>query len=443
MSRVAVVFPNLREISGELEICPNDLRALGRLNGSDLSVVDLRECNLSALGIQGLCRGSPNLKRLCLRNVAPDYNFVDATVHFIVTNCPKIEALSLDFWLELTDVSMVYLSQLQYLRELNLTECHKLTSAAVQDFLRANQRLEVLILCDDSDLDVNSAPEYIDSALLTCIGLNCPKLTKLLLDLPNTSDVTDASLTNIARGCPLLEELRFAEFKKPNTLLPTLGACCPLLKRLYLRSVLFSDDDLLALCKGCPGLLSLRLPECHCLSNTAVGTIAFHCKKLQGLLLTESSTVTDQSMSTLFSSCTGLRSVHLGRLVPLTSASILTLLQNCPLLQSLGLDWEYSQTYDTVAACTDVSQAVELARSQAITDETLAQIPICCKELKILRLYHCHFISNAAVWSLINSCKGLTEFTVHSCQHAKPSPECLAKYQAIGEQYRGLKVSWG
>ena len=436
-----MAFPNLSEFSGRVDCFTPDLRALGRLKGSDLSVVDLSDCHLSELGIQGLCKGSPNLKRLCLSSGSCKLESVDATVQSIVANCPKIETLSFDNWFKLTTQSMQYLSQLEFLRELNLDGCSP-TSVAVQAFLRVNQRLESLVFCYDWDVECDIALIIIDSSLLACIGLNCPKLTKLMFELHETSDVTDASLTDMLRGCPLLEELRFAGFKKPNTLLPTLGACCPRLKRLFLSALSFTDNDVTALCQGCPALLSLRLPQCHYLSNVAVETIASHCKKLQELVLTESSTVTDHSMSALFSSCTCLRSVQLGQLALLTSRSVLALLLNCPLLQSLSLDWEYSLINDLIAASANESEAAELIRSKAITDETLAQIPVCCKELKILRLSHCHAISRAGVWALIDNCKRLTELEVYNCRFSNPTAECRKKYVAIGERYRGLKVSW-
>ena len=209
-----------------MEVNTQDLYALGRLKGSDLTVVELSYSYIYDLGIQDLCKGSPNLKRLCLRsnNGGFQLEFADATVQSIITNCPKIETLSLDGWLGLTTQSLIYLAKLQFLREISLDDCDQLTSVAVQALLRANQRLETLILCEDSDLSSYTAPTYIDSALLTSIGTNCTELIKLHLKLPETSDVTNATLTDMFRGCSLLEELRFAEFRKPNTLLPTLGA---------------------------------------------------------------------------------------------------------------------------------------------------------------------------------------------------------------------------
>ena len=245
----------------------------------------------------------------------------------------------------------------------------------------------------------------------------------------------------MVRGCPLLEDVQFSEIELTNTLLPTLGACCPLLKRVFLRSVSFSDDDMTALCQGCPGLLSLRLPKCQDI-GAAMVTIASHCKKLQELMLTDNEKITDQSLCALFASCTDLRSVYLGRLMQLTSSSVLALLHNCPLLQSLSLDCEYSLIHCKLNSCTDKSEIAELIRSKAITYETLDHIPICCKGLKVLHLSHCHFICEGGVWALIDECKGLAELTVKYCQQAKPSPECKEKIKEIGKRYRGLEVEW-
>ena len=444
ISKVALANPNLSEISGRMSCFPGDFCALGSLNGSDLSVVDFISCYLSELAVQGLCKGSPNLKRLRLKNVAYNNNLksVDVAVQSIVTNCPKIETLSLDGWPNLTADSMVFLSQLDFLRELSLVGCRSLTSDAVQTLVRANQRLETLIFSDDWDVEYDHEPSFVNAALLNCIGSNCPRLSELMFELPETSDVTDAVLTDMVRGCPLLKELRLTEFKEPNTLLPTLVACCPLLKRLFLCAVSFTDNDLLALCQGCSGLLSLRLPECQGISNTSVNIIASHCKKLEELMLVVNEDITDASLSALFSSCTDLRSVHLGLLVQLTSESVLALLHNCPLLQSLGLDWRGALIDDAISACTDESEAAELVRSKAITDATLAEIPVCCKGLKILRLFHCNYISRAGVCALMDSCKHLTELQVRNCKLAKPTAECCAKCEAISLGSRGLGVCW-
>ena len=199
---------------------------------------------------------------------------------------------------------------------------------------------------------------------------------------------------------------------------------------------------MVALCMGCPDLLSLRLPECHYISNMAVNAIAYHCKKLQELVLTDNNNITDQSMCALFSSCTDLRHVNLDRLVLLTSAGVLTLLRNCPSLQSLSLNWEYSLINDLIAASANESEAAEIIGSKGITDETLEHIPICCKELKILRLYYCNFISRTGVWTLIGRCKSLVELEVRYCKLAKPTRRCWAKCKAIGKRYRGLKIKW-
>ena len=106
-SRMSKAFPNLVEISGK-NIDEAGLRALGTLNGSCLSNVQfdrigINDGNLLDKAIDAFCKGSPNLKRLCLTdwNVI-DSHITDAAVKSVVKYCQQIEKLSLKDWTDVT-----------------------------------------------------------------------------------------------------------------------------------------------------------------------------------------------------------------------------------------------------------------------------------------------------------------------------------------------------
>ena len=411
-------------------------------------MVEFEECkDANELGIIGLCKGSPNLKKLSLK-YRGRVGFTDAVVLAVTTHCPDIEVLSLNGWWLVSDAAMAYLGSLSSLKEVCLCLCPNLTSAGVQNLIKANNNLEVLILSEIDEEYMYSAEPFIDAALLACIGNHCPRLIKLQLTIPEEgSDVTDAILTTMLAGCPLLEELILGEFNKPNNVMPTLAAHCTHLKRLLLFKVDLTAAGVALVCKHCPELRSLKLVECHRLidGDNAVFAIAAYCPKLQEFTLTCNSTVHDESLCALFKACTDLRAVRLELNIRTTGQSTLTLLQSCHKLKCLNVE---------VFKCTDISslgiatygkalEHLKLSSELQDNDDPVVLISKSCPRLKTITLYHCFDITESCVRAVLANCPHLVELRVMvpdglTLLSAEFKTEC----EGIGERYRGPRLTW-
>ena len=374
--------------------------------------------------------------------------FTDAAVLAVTTHCPDIEVLSLNGWWLVSDAAMSYLGNLSSLKEVCLLLCPKLTSTGVQNLIKANNNLEVLILSEIDEEYMCPAEPLIDAALLTCIGNHCPRLIKLQITIPEEgSDVTDAILTAMLMGCPLLEELILGEFNKPNNIMHALAAHCSHLKRLMLVTVELTAAGVALVCEHCPELRSLELVECHRLidGDNAVFAIAAHCPKLQEFALTCNSTVHDESLCDLFKACTDLRAVRLELNIRTTGQSTLTLLQSCPKLKCLNVE---------VFKCTDINSLgiatygkalvhLKLSSDKQASDDPVILISKSCPRLKTITLYHCVDITERCVRAVLANCPHLVELRVMvpdglTLLSAQFKAECAR----IGERYRGPRLVW-
>ena len=396
------VFTNLIEISGK-NIDEAGLRALGRLNGSCLSsisfeliILDQDERSLDK-AIDFFCKGCPLLKKLWFID-SSKWRITDAAVLSVVKHCPHIEELSIRSWNGVTDLSMAYLTHLSCLRVIDLTSCSKLTSAGVQVFLKANQKLEVLVPSDVSEAGYYVPPvSFFDDALLRCIGLHCPSLVKLCMQfdvgLLLVWDVTAASFDAMLKGLPWLEEFRACYLTNESAVLHLLGIYCPRLKHVYIDNIVCKDDDVVSMCQGCPLLESLHFSLLRDLSDAAMHALASSCHLLRKLYLSSNDHITDDSLCTLFSNCIHFESVSLTALDLITDMSILALLKCCPKLRDLTLD-----------GCS------------RLTDDCFLAVPVHCPRIGYLELTGLVNLSHEAVLQISKHCKQLRSFAVQSCQ---------------------------
>ena len=207
---------------------------MGRLNGSCLSSIHFNSIQSEsngaiAIAIDMLCKCSPKLKNVYFVDLIGNGCVTDAAVHSIVQHCPYIEKLSLKECHVITDLSLTYISQLSHLRELDLSGCKKLTSAAVQNLLIVNRQLETLMLSYSCLRGEETTAAVINEALLRCVGLHCPGLVKLHLRLTGVSSIPPVAFEAMITGLPALEELRLSDYNKLNSILSTLGMYCPVL----------------------------------------------------------------------------------------------------------------------------------------------------------------------------------------------------------------------
>ena len=366
-----------------------------------------------------LCKCSPRLKTVHFIDLM-DCRVTDAAVQSIVKHCPFIEKLSLKECHVITDLSLTFISQLSQLRELDLSGCKKLTSAAVQNLLIVNGKLETLMLSYSCLRGEETTATIINEALLRCIGLHCPGLVKLHLRLTGVSSIPAVAFEAMITGLPALEELRISDYNKPNTVYSTLGMYCPHLKHVYIDNVACSDDDFASMCEGCPLLESLSLSVPKYITNRSILSLAASCRMLQQVSLsTWGSThhITDDSLCTLFTTCTLLTSVTLCGLPHITDKAILTLLMRCSHLSSLSLGGNDRLTDLCIVAipvhCPHI-QRLTISAMTTLSHETLIQLSKYCNYIHSLELRHCPHITDNTLLILIQNCKHLSRLCIHS-----------------------------
>ena len=414
--------PNLTEISGK-NIDEAGLRALGRLKGSCLTsiqfdCIETKDESLLDKSLDVLCKASLNLKKFSIIDSA-DGSFTDAAVQSIVKYCPRIEVLSFQYWTAITDLSVTYLSQLSCLRELDLSDCYELTSAGVQGLIKANRKLESLILSDICEDDEGIATALIDDALLRCIGVCRPHLLKLhmRMDEETNSDLTAASFEAMFKGLPALEELRISNYNKPNAILPMLSMYCPRLKRVYIENIECCDQDFVRMCQGCPLIESLHLRYIESLTDVSILALTSCCRSLSLLNLRYNDRITDDSLCKLFATCIHLATVDLTDLPHITDKAVLTLLRHCPQLTTLGLCGTPRLTdYSILAIATHcpLIQSLYLNSIESLSHETIAQISRYCKQLHTLKLYECRKVNNNTILEVLLNCKHLSTLNIRS-----------------------------
>ena len=334
--------------------------------------------------------------------------------------CPHIESLSLNDWPDITDLSISYLTQLLNLKEIDLSHCTKLTSAAVQTLLlKSNRKLESLVLSDvclhGEEID---AICIIDDALLRCIGLNCPNLIKLHLCMDpegESPDATAASFEAMIRGLPVLEELHISNHSKSNTILSMLGLYCPRLKHVNIVDVACTDDEFISMCQGCPLIESLHLGDIYRLTDQSIHALAYNCHSLSKLHISNNDKLTDDSMCTLFTACTHLTSVTLSGLKYITDNTILTLIKFHPQLRILNL-YNARLTDKCILAlaihCPYIEH-IELRNIKNLSYETIIQISRYCKHIHTLLLDSKVSFHNAAILEILKNCKKLIKLYIN------------------------------
>ena len=440
---IAARYPSISEIRG-IYIDEAGLRALGRVHGSELTVVEFHDPYTHDCGVEGLCRGSPNLKKLRLRNQGGTI-VTNASVKAIETYCPNIEVLSLNYWDEITDECIQYLLQLKSLIEINMSNCNTLTSTGVQRLLRGNNNMQVLIFSNIFDDEDRKPTPFINAKLLTCISTHCPHLTTLHLAVPTGSDVTSASLSAMIRGCPLLQDLRLDSYNKHNYTLPTLASYCLHLRRLYIDKVLITDEDVTVLCQGCKVLVSLALRNCETITDKGIISIATYCQQLQDFTISYNNYITDTSLCTLFINCIDLRTVHLQVITLITDRSIFTLVQHCLKLHSLSLLYNTYITDRSVMTIALYGKHIEhlgLYHIADASDESIILITKHCKNLSCIDFEYLPSITTHCITAILDKCKHLTEFRVACDDVVDWPPRFQDACDKRCMRYKGPKIQW-
>lgn len=352
------------------------------------------------------------LERLTLNGCV---HLTDSSLAILAT-MPQIIALDLTGVVDVTDRTLLGVTAASAkIQGINLEGCKKITDEGVLAIAEHCPMLRRIKLCELDNITNTSVSK---------LAQKCPLLIEI--DLTGCINVGDAAVRDIWMHCSHLRELRLGRcinlgdtafpvpqrlassnnqpdqsnyrFQNSNSdparlIMPTLPPLLlqkPLthLRQLDLMSLRITDDAVAGIVSNAPKLRNLVLAKCTFLTDAAVRSISELGKHLQLLHLGHVESITDASIIHLAQSCVRLRYVDLACCTSLTNASVHAL-SALPKLRRIGLVKITNLTDD----------AVDYLTARAFT-------------LERVHLSYCERISVQAIHRLLQSLTKLTHLSL-------------------------------
>ena len=319
---------------------------------------------------------------------------IDEVILTAAQYCPLIEVLPTA---SVTTLGVDALTTIHALKELRLSS-PGLTSTAIQSILTSNPRLSAISL----------SGEYIDDALVRCIGRYCRNLRSisLLKDSPENSVVLNTSvLYDFFCGCPLLEVVELSPLgENPTATLRALFEYFINIRELVIYSGSQSNMSLLPVVAE-PILYTY---------NTSLTMIRI------GALNMGPSMSWDSALRDIFTYCTHLTSIYLACCIHITDEHIILMAQNCSKLNSLELiscenitivGMLYIATYCIHLETIDLTNMTvnnEFLMQLSLHFISLTSLSIRCHKVEVA-----YSITEVGIHAVLQGCTGLTFLTVH------------------------------
>ena len=343
--------------------------------GPTLRTINTEIDDNSLDAIQCICRACPNLRDLSLRCIGAEPNG-DDLILTAVQHCPLIEVLPC--LRTVTDIAMNVLATIHTLKQLSMPS-YDCTSSAIQHVLRVNPNLADIFLLSRDDTLVN------------CIGRYCGNLKRLTIGREFPPALSNGSLIEVFRGCPLLEyfDLHQRCGVMSNVALRAMFEFCPHLTEFELFSGELTEqpspDGESVIYKSYPSLMKLWL-LCGGVSTSAFRDIFTHCTNLRLVHLDSCDQFTDETIRVLARNCTYLNTLHVMSCKNVTMVGLLEVASNCTSLTEL------------------------LLYRMPIYDEVLVQLSLHCPDLTNLSLMSGMDgpITEAGLLAVLERCTGLT-----------------------------------
>lgn len=341
----------------------------------------------------------------------------------IIKACPKLEKLCIPDFSDATDKTLACLSLLSHLKELDLSDSRYLNYDAIVDLIKASPDLEVLRI-----------PQIDDDAVLECLGRYCSRF-RIIETYGGYLDLSDAAVIALARGCPLLEDMRLADYQPTDEVLAVLAVSCHNLKRVELGDYtpLCTDQGLLALARGCPMLTQLHLNNNAVVTDAGILGLAEHCHMLESVSIAGTILITSASLCPLFTSSPRVISIRLDQCDSVTDEVLVAISQHCPKLATLDIN--NCKLLTGVVPLLDIaSHCILLERLQLLGYSTLTDAAVeafirHCKRLKHILLYECPNITSHSLKALLEYGKSLISLKICKCKlHAS---DVLSNYYTV------------
>ena len=351
--------------------------------GPLLRSIKARVVEDSLEAIQSLCQASLNLRCLSIHSTADRGLDGDYICQTVAQYCPLIESLSTAQW-DLTDAGLGALATVHNLKELKVSnfEC---ISASIQRVLQANPNISIISLEGD----------YIDDALVRCIGRCSGSLRSLHLYSCDSLALSDDVLRDLFRGCLLLEVVELRPLDGDPT--------------ATLRDLFYSCQQLVEL-----DVFVGALPE---VAPLVAEPVLYTYYPTLTLLKVSFGGVATSALHDIFTYCTNLREVHINYCHQATDDTIRGLVQHCHNLVAIHLmcctNVSIAGVLEVATMCTSLMRLV--LTCMRISDEVLIQVSRTCLSLTSLSLYSSEVrtCTDAGILAILERCPDLTYLTIH------------------------------
>jgi hypothetical protein len=224
--------------------------------------------------------------------------------------------------------------------------------------------------------------DYMTDAMLSKLATGSPLLKSV--NLAYCSDLTDVGVVSLASSCRLLEQVvLWGCYEVSNTAIVSLAANCPRIQHLNLRCCRkVTDEGLQAIAKGFVSIISLNFTYCRSISDVGVEFLARAFPKL--------------------------RRISFGYCVNITDAAVRNLAHHCPQLECLDLTGcDISNEALVLIANSPMSRTLRellISTCRNITDLGLQLLGEKCKQLVSIHMAGCDQITMVGVRSLPATC---------------------------------------
>ena len=160
-------------------------------------------------------------------------------------------------------------------------------------------------------------------------GICLPELTSIVATGGHGCDLSDATVSAIARGCVNLLDIQLMNYQR------------------------LTCESLVAIGEGCKGLTSINMSSNGNITDLDIALLIQRCRTLQSINMNDCSELTDASLAAIGEGCKGLTSISMVSNINMTSIGIANLTRSCTYLQCVQqfvfLRWHNAQSHDALS----------------------------------------------------------------------------------------------
>ena len=205
------------------------------------------------------------------------------------------------------------------------------------------QKMQVTHLVESSNdsylknINISSINNITDNGIITLIK-SSPLLHTIRL---NCWNITDLSIFEISKGCPLLRDIDLFRCTQITDLsIFELIKGCPLLEKIDLECCInITNDSIIAISKGCLLLKDINIWNCDSITDFSIIELSKGCPLLQNISLADCDQITDDSIIAISKGCILLENINLTGLEEITDFGIIELSKRCPYLKNINLSY--------------------------------------------------------------------------------------------------------